>query len=91
MSSATDNRLLFMVFREEAEGPLIPNYAMSLTNSCSWSSWAFVLVVAPGSPGGSRACMCHTAQADVGPGFSYKCHSCRNTSCVNGCEKRLFI
>lgn len=69
---------------------LLPTRLMSLTSSCSWSFWACVLVAAPSSPDGSRACKCHTAPADVGPGSSYRCHSCRKT-CEVMCEERLLI
>lgn len=53
---------------------------MSLTSSCSLSSWASGSEEAPGSPGGSRVCKCRTGPADVGPGSSYRSHSCRNDS-----------
>lgn len=60
----------------------IPSWrvCMSLTSSCSLSFWASGWEEAPGSPGGSRVCKCHTAPADVGPGSSYRSHSCRNDS-----------
>lgn len=50
-----------------------------LTSSCSWSFWAFVLVVAPDSPDDNKVCRCHTRPVGAGPGSSYRCHSCRKT------------
>lgn len=63
----------------------------SLTSSCSWSSLACVWVAAPGSPGGSRACRCHTAQASVDPGFSCRCHSYRRSRWRYSMAKTSFI
>lgn len=68
---------IFLMYGSHFPTPL--RGCMSLTSSCSWSFWACVLAVAPGSPGGSRVCRCHTARADVGPGSSCRCHSCRKT------------
>lgn len=55
-----------------------------------------MLVVAPGSPGGSRACMCHTVQADVGPGFftnsaAAEIHQVSVSMRNNEHEKRLLL
>ena len=50
-----------------------------------------MLVEAPDNPGGSRAYMCHTAPADVGPDSSYRCHSCSNTSYRNVTNYMLLI
>lgn len=63
----------------------------SLTSSCSWSSLASVWVAAPGSPGGSRACRCRTAQASVDPGSSCRCHSCRGGKAALRCATPFII